>query len=257
MAADLNPREAGGEGPARGERTRRAARIPAGGGGGDGMDRALVIGASGGIGGALADGLEGRGLAVTRLSRRDGGPDLRDAGRFDAALAALDGPFAQVWVATGLLAPEGRAPEKALREIDAAALAEVLAVNTVPPALVLRHAPRLLPRREPSLLAVLSARVGSIGDNRLGGWHAYRASKAALNQLLRGAAIELARTHPRAVAVALHPGTVDTPFAARFAPARGKLAPSEAARRLLAVAGALGPDRSGSFLDHEGREVPW
>jgi NAD(P)-dependent dehydrogenase (short-subunit alcohol dehydrogenase family) len=221
------------------------------------LNTALVLGASGGIGAALAAALEGRGLAVTRLSRRHGGPDLRDPQATDRALAALPGPFAQIWVATGILAPAGRRPEKALREIDAQALSEVLAVNTIGPALVLRHAPRLLPRRDRSLLAVLSARVGSIGDNELGGWHAYRASKAALNMLLKGAAIELARTHPQAVAAALHPGTVDSPFTAGFDPAHGKLAPEEAARRLLAATDALTPADSGTFLDHRGRTVPW
>lgn len=218
---------------------------------------ALVIGASGGIGAALADALAARGLSVTRLARREGGPDLRDPAATERAFAALSGPFAQIWVATGILAPAGRRPEKALREIDAAAMAEMFAVNTIGPALVLRHAPRWLPRRGRSLLAVLSARVGSIGDNALGGWHAYRASKAALNMLLKGAAIELARTHPQAVAVALHPGTVDSPFTAGFSPAHGKLPPAEAARRLLAVTEALTPADSGSFRDHRGEVVPW
>ena len=219
------------------------------------MERALVIGASGGIGAALAGALEARGAAVTRLSRRDDGLDLLDPEAVERAMAGLGGPFDLILLATGILAPAGRAPEKALAQVDAAAMAEVLQVNAVGPALILRHAPRLLPRRGRSALGVLSARVGSIGDNRLGGWHAYRASKAALNQVVRGAAVELARTHPEAVVAALHPGTVETAFTAAYAPAHGKVGPAEAAGRLLAVMDGL--TETGTFRDAEGREVPW
>ena len=215
--------------------------------------RALVVGDSGGLGAALAAALRERG-EVVGVSRRDG-LDLRDGAAVDRVLAALGGPFDALWVATGILAPPGRRPEKALRELEAAAFAEVLAVNATGPALVLRHAPRLLPRRGRSVVGVLSARVGSIADNVLGGWHAYRASKAALNMVVRGAAIELARSHPEAVVAALHPGTVDTPFTAAYAPPYDKLAPEEAARRLLAVMDGL--RETGSFRDHRGEPVPW
>lgn len=221
------------------------------------MGRALVIGESGGIGAALAAALRARGAEVTGLSRSRDGLELRDPGSVERVMGGVAGPFELVLVATGLLAPEGRRPEKALAAIDAAAMAELMQVNAIGPALLLRHAPRLLPRRGRSALGVLSARVGSIGDNRLGGWHGYRASKAALNQVVRGAAIELGRTHPEAVVAALHPGTVATPFTAAHAPAHGTLAPREAARRLLAVLEALAPAETGRFWDHEGREVPW
>ncbi|MBP1806359.1 SDR family NAD(P)-dependent oxidoreductase [Rubellimicrobium aerolatum] len=221
------------------------------------MDRALVIGASGGIGAALARALEARGAEVARLSRSGDGLDLRDPASVERAMAGVEGPFGTVLVATGILAPEGRGPEKSLAALDAEAMAEVLRVNVVGPALVLRHAARLLPRRGRSALGVLSARVGSIGDNRLGGWHSYRASKAALNQVVRGAAIELARTHREAVVAALHPGTVETSFTEAYAPGHGKVTPEEAARRLLAVLDRLGPAETGRFWDHEGREVPW
>ena len=107
------------------------------------------------------------------------------------------------------------------------------------------------------MLGVLSARVGSIGDNHLGGWHGYRASKAALNQIVRGAAIELSRSRKEAVVAALHPGTVATPFTADYALPYQKLAPEESARRLLGVLDRLNPDETGRFWDHEGREVPW
>lgn len=221
------------------------------------MDRALVIGDSGGIGAALAEALRARGAEVTGLSRSRDRLDLRDPPSVERVMAGVEGPFGLVLVATGILAPEGRSPEKALAAMEAAALAEVMQVNATGPALLLRHAPRLLPRRGRSALGVLSARVGSIGDNRLGGWHGYRASKAALNQIVRGAAIELGRTHPGAVVTALHPGTVAMPFTAAYAPARDKLEPWEAARRLLAVLDGLAPERTGRFWDHEGHEVPW
>jgi NAD(P)-dependent dehydrogenase (short-subunit alcohol dehydrogenase family) len=221
------------------------------------MDRALVIGASGGIGGALAAALTERGAQVTGLSRRGQGLDLREPRSIERVLGGVEGPFGTVLIATGILARQGGAPEKSLAALQAEALAEVMQVNAVGPALALRHAPRLLPRRGRSVLGVLSARVGSIGDNRLGGWHAYRASKAALNQIVRGAAIELARTHPEAVVAALHPGSVATPFTEAYAPVHGKLPPEEAARRLLAVLDGLTPAETGRFWDHEGLEVPW
>lgn len=219
-------------------------------------EHALVIGASGGIGAALADEFARRALAVTGLSRRGDGLDVTDPGAVDRVLGRLDRPFARVVVATGILAPPGRRPEKSLAEIDAARMAEVIAVNTIGPALILRHLPRLLPRETSAVAAVLTARVGSIGDNRLGGWYSYRAAKAAANQIVRTAAIELARTHRQAALVALHPGTVDTAFTAAY---RGheKLTPAEAARRLADVMDGLGPAQSGRFYDHRGEAVPW
>jgi NAD(P)-dependent dehydrogenase (short-subunit alcohol dehydrogenase family) len=221
------------------------------------MNTALVIGSSGGIGAALVDALGARGARVTGLSRSQDGLDLRDPSTIERALGDLEGPFDAVLLATGVLAPAGGAPEKALAALEAATMAEVMQVNAIGPALILRHMPRLLPRRGRSVLGVLSARVGSIGDNNLGGWHSYRASKAALNQIVRGAAIELSRSHKEAVVAALHPGTVATPFTAAYSPAYEKLVPPEAARRLLEVLGRLTPDETGRFWDHEGREVPW
>ncbi|WP_210526232.1 SDR family NAD(P)-dependent oxidoreductase [Rubellimicrobium arenae] len=221
------------------------------------MEKGLVIGASGGVGAALAEALEAQGTDVVRLSRSSHGLDLRDADSIERVMGQVQGPFEAVLIATGLLAPPGEGPEKALATIDARSMAEVIQVNAIGPSLLLRHAPRLLPRGRRSVLGVLSARVGSIGDNRLGGWHSYRASKAALNQIVRGAAIELARTHREAVVAALHPGTVATPFTSAYEPPRGKLSPDEAARRLLAVLTRLTPAETGRFWDHEGREVPW
>lgn len=215
--------------------------------------RALVIGASGGIGGALAAGLRARGADVVALSRRQDGLDVTDEGSVERVLGKVAGPFDQVWLATGVL----EAPEKALRAVTAEGLMRAFAVNAVGPALVLRQLPRLMPRDREVRFAALSARVGSIGDNGLGGWYAYRAAKAALNQLVHTAAIEMARTHPRSVLVALHPGTVETGLAPAQRAGHPAVAPGVAAANLLAVLERLEPGDSGGFFDWKGEVVPW
>lgn len=221
------------------------------------MKNALIIGASGGIGSAVTAQLQGQGVAVTTLSRRADGLDVTSPEQVEQVLGALDGPFDLIFVAIGILAPDGGAPEKSLAAIDADAMARVLAVNTIGPALILRHSARLLPKDRRSVMAVLSARVGSIGDNQIGGWYSYRASKAALNQIVHGAAIELRRSHKRSICVALHPGTVATPFTAAYAD-RHKTVPAEtAAQNLLGVIGALRPDQTGGFYDYAGQEIVW
>jgi len=220
------------------------------------MDRALVIGASGGIGSALASELAARGADVTGLSRNGDGLDVTDPASVDRVLGALEGPFDTILVATGILAPEGDMPEKSLDAIDAKDMARTLAVNAIGPALVLRHAPRLLPRERRSVVGVLTARVGSIGDNRMGGWYSYRASKAAANQIVHGAAIEIGRKRTHAVVVALHPGTVETPFTAEY-PGHRKVAPDEAAQNLLNVLERLKPENSGGFYDYAGEAIAW
>jgi NAD(P)-dependent dehydrogenase (short-subunit alcohol dehydrogenase family) len=149
-------------------------------------------------------------------------------------------------------------PERSWREVDAAAMARAFAVNAIGPALLMKHFLPLLPRRGRSVFATLSARVGSIGDNRLGGWYSYRASKAALNQLVRTASIELRRRAPEAVCVALHPGTVATGLSAPFARAGLEVrSPEVAAADLLRVIGGLTAADSGGFFDHRGVAVPW
>lgn len=211
------------------------------------MARTLIIGASGGIGSAL---VRGCGSDVLGLSRSDGF-DLSDP----ASLAGVAPFFDRVIVATGALAPPGAAPEKSLAAIHPRAMADIFAINTIGPALVLAQVARLLPRDRRSVVGVLSARVGSIGDNRIGGWHSYRASKAALNQVIRGAAIELSRTRKQAICVALHPGTVDTPFTQAYA--APKVTADEAAANLLAVLDGLTVKETGGFYDYAGRPIPW
>ncbi|WP_422050519.1 SDR family oxidoreductase [Shimia sp.] len=218
--------------------------------------RALVIGDSGGIGAAIADRLRERGAEVVGLSRTHDGFDITDPEPVEASLNALEGEFQLVFVATGALVVTRQGPEKSLREVTAEEMAAQFAVNTIGPALVMRHAARLLPRKERGVFATLSARVGSIGDNRAGGWYSYRASKAALNQVMRTGAIELGRSHKQSICVALHPGTVETSFTANY-PAHKKHSAAVAAQALLDVLDGLSPKESGSFYDYEGAPVPW
>jgi NAD(P)-dependent dehydrogenase (short-subunit alcohol dehydrogenase family) len=219
--------------------------------------RALVVGATGGIGRALVMALQGRGAEVVGLSRSGDGLDVTDEASVAAAFAGLEPGFDLVVVATGALVLDGVGPEKTLRAVTAEGLAAQFAVNAVGPALVMKHALRLLPRGRVSRLAVLSARVGSIGDNQLGGWYGYRAAKAALNQLVRTASVEATRTHPMSVFVALHPGTVETGLAPSLRAGHPAVVPDVAAGNLLRVLEGLGPDQSGGFYDWKGQVVPW
>lgn len=221
------------------------------------MDRVLIIGASGGIGAALAAVWGAQGAGVVGLSRSVNGFDVTDEASVEAHLSRLEGPFDAVVVATGALAVGGAVPEKTIRAVTAQGMADQFAVNTIGPALVLRHAARLLPRKGRSVCAVLTARVGSIGDNRIGGWTSYRAAKAATNQIVHTTAIELARTHPELVCVALHPGTVQTPFTAKYLGRHPAVPAPQAARNLVNVMNGLTAAQTGGFFDWSGREIMW
>lgn len=230
------------------------------------MSAAVVIGATGGIGASLAAAIEeeDEGAQVWRFGRScagDGHLDLTDEASIAAAAArvAAGGPApALVVVATGLLHRGEHPPEKAMAELDPAWLAELFAVNATGPALVAKHFLPVMPRAGRCVFAVLSARVGSLADNTLGGWYGYRASKAALNQLVRTLAIEQKRRNDRSIVVALHPGTVDTalsrPFQANVR--RDQLfAPDRAAVQLLDVIDGLKPPDSGRHFAWDGSEI--
>ena len=223
--------------------------------------RALVIGASGGIGSAFVRALaaDPRCGAVCGLHRQSSPPiDLADEASVVAAAAALAGqaPLHLIVNAAGLLHGPLGPPEKKLGDVSASRLLASFQVNAIGPALLLRHFSPLL-ARERAVLALLSARVGSIGDNRLGGWYGYRASKAALNMLVRTAAIELRRSQPRCVLVALHPGTVDTALSRPFGGAETGRPADTAVAQMLAVIDSLVPDDSGSFVAWDGQRLPW
>lgn len=225
--------------------------------------RAVVVGASGGIGAALADKLEESGTDVQRLSRSAQGAgylDLEDEQTIAEAAQRIgeSGPVDLVLVATGLLHGERAGPEKDWRQLDPEMLARNFAINATGPALVAKHFLPLLPDEGRAGFAALAARVGSIGDNRLGGWYSYRASKAALVMLMRTFSVELARKKPDAFCVALHPGTVDTSLSEPFqrnVPAGKLFTPKFSATRLLDVLGGIGPEQSGRQFAWDGKEI--
>ncbi|MEL6374112.1 MAG: SDR family NAD(P)-dependent oxidoreductase [Pseudomonadota bacterium] len=224
--------------------------------------RALVCGASGAIGAAFVTHLEADEACagVTGLSRSGTPPlDLTAQASIATCAQALadHAPFHLIIDATGMLHDGDVQPEKALRAIDPDHMARSFAVNATGPALLLKHFAALLPRDEPCVFAKLSARVGSIGDNRLGGWYAYRASKAALNMLLKAASIELARTHRQSTVLALHPGTVVSALSDPFAGTRERMTPHEAAGKMLRVIGSATPADTGSFRAYDGTTIPW
>lgn len=225
---------------------------------------AVVIGSRGGIGSALQTKLydEQQYDAVLGLNRVDTPRlDLLDQTSIKSAadwVKDQKGDIRLIVDATGALTVSGNRPEKSMREIDPTHLAEAYAVNAIGPALVMKHFLPLLPRSGRSVFATLSARVGSIGDNQLGGWYAYRASKAALNQLVKTVAIEISRKAPDAICVALHPGTVKTPLTDGFAKSGLDVqTPHEAAVKILTVLRSLEPKANGGFFDCRGERIPW
>lgn len=227
----------------------------------------VVIGATGGIGQALVQTLQialpqGEVLALSRRSVP--ALDLQNEASLAQAATSISkhsqdtGRTLRLVInATGTLHTP-YPPEKSWAQLDAVAMAQVFAVNTFGPALLMKHLLPLLPREGKAVFATLSAKVGSIGDNRLGGWYSYRASKAALNQLVHTAAIELRRRHPEALCVALHPGTVETDLSTPFAKTGlDVVSPAHAAARLLQVIDGLAASDSGGFFNHDGSPLPW
>jgi NAD(P)-dependent dehydrogenase (short-subunit alcohol dehydrogenase family) len=225
---------------------------------------AVVIGANGGIGRALVAGLKDAapGHKVMGLSRQSSPAiDLTSEATIKACahrVAAQEEPLRLLVIATGILHDGEMKPERSLRDLSPEQLARAFAINTIGPALVLKHFTPLLAREGRSVIAVLSAKVGSIGDNELGGWYGYRASKAALNQIIRTTSIELRRSRRDAICVALHPGTVDTPLSAPFSKVGlNTRSPDVAAHELLSVIERLAPADSGRFMDYRGDMIPW
>ena len=232
-----------------------------------------VVGASGGVGKALVDLLAddekiGGVYAFSRTPIDFGQNnvnghflDLTDEASIEAAadVATAERPLDLVIVAAGILhSGSGIRPEKGMREINPQSMGQVIAVNAIGPALVAKHFLPKLSKDHKTAFAAISARVGSISDNRLGGWASYRMSKAALNMLLKTASIEHARTRPESVVVALHPGTVDTnlsrPFTRRVEPAK-LFSPAYSAGQLLQVIDSLGPDDTGGFFAYDKSQV--
>jgi NAD(P)-dependent dehydrogenase (short-subunit alcohol dehydrogenase family) len=223
--------------------------------------RALIIGASGGIGAAFMDALTenprcGQVLGLHRHS--DPAIDFDDEASVAAAAAilALQPKFHLIINATGVLHAPNAMPEKKLSDLNYAQLMDTFRINTFGPALVLRHFTPLLDP-EHSAMALISAKVGSIEDNRLGGWYSYRASKAALNMLIKTAAIEVKRSKPQAVLVSLHPGTVNSKLSQPFRGAEIGRPAEAAAQDMLRVIDQLKPADTGGFYTYDGKVLPW
>lgn len=232
--------------------------------------RALVLGASGAIGAALVAALrqDAACVQVIGLSRASQPRfDLEDEASMAQAAAQLQAnlradsataaPLALVIDATGALTIDGRGPEKHLGALNAAQLARAFAINATGPALLFKHFMPLLATEQRCIYAKLSARVGSISDNRKGGWYGYRASKAALNMLLQTAAIEAARKRPQLVVAALQPGTVASALSQPFAAAQDCLSPAQSAAGLLAALDALPAQAAAHFVDYQGQPIAW
>ena len=234
---------------------------------------AVIIGATGGIGRALVEELHARSgfKTIHALSRSGGGEwpkgvkpgkiDILDEESIEAAAARMkeDGPVELCIIAAGILS-EGDAlqPEKTWRHQSMEAYERVFRLNTFGPGLVAKHFLPLMPRGERAVFAALSARVGSIGDNGFGGWHAYRASKAALNMLIRNFAIEWARKSEESICVGLHPGTVDTGLSKPFqgnVPDKKLFTPEQSAGYLLDVIAKLTPSDTGKVFDWQGEAI--
>lgn len=236
----------------------------------DEQNSALVIGASGGLGAALkaqlsvdAQFAQVLGLARSQSERDSPNLDISD----DQSMASgaewlktkcAGKPLRLVIVATGFLHSDGNGPERSLAQLDAAYLRQVFAINAIGPALLLKHLSPLFPKSGDAKIVFISAKVGSIGDNALGGWYGYRASKAALNQIVKTASIELARRNKQTCCIAMHPGTVSTALSDPF----GKTGlnvrkPVLAAQEILKVIHQLTPQDNGRFVDYLGQGLPW
>ena len=225
---------------------------------------AVVLGSSGGIGRAIRDKLVKKKIFYDVISAsRETSPKVdlkseRSIIDLAEAIKKTDRELRLVVDATGLLHNENIFPEKNLRSLTHEALLENFLVNAIGPVLCLKHLSALFPREGKSVFVSLSARVGSVGDNHLGGWYSYRASKTALNQLIKTASIELARGLPDHVSVAVHPGTVATKLSKPFSKAGLKLlTPDEAAAKLWKVIESLESSDTGKFFDNEKRPIPW
>ncbi len=227
---------------------------------------AVVIGAGGAIGSALANSLEESGdyNHVFRLSRHSSDDhfidisdeqSIADCAQF---VADKNASPSLILCATGILHQQDKQPEKSLRELDGEWLARVYQVNAIGPAMVAKHFMPLLPRKDRAIFAALGARVGSISDNHLGGWYGYRASKAALHMFIRNIAIEWARKNPAALAIAIHPGTVDSSLSEPFqrsVPDNTLFTPAYSAEKMLHVIKQLNPEQSGKAFAWDGQEI--
>lgn len=222
--------------------------------------RAVVAGSTGGIGAAFVELLkQDENCGEVIEFSRSTWPAIKfdDEATIKNAAQSIVGEIHLFIDATGFLSDEIIKPEKSLKTLDAQNMTRLFELNAMGPALLMKHFTPLMPKKERAIFATLSARVGSIGDNSLGGWYSYRASKAALNMFLKCTAIEISRNKREALCVALHPGTVETSLSDPFSGSRERFTPQNAAHQMLEVLDGLNSEQTGTFWDYKGDAVEW
>lgn len=221
--------------------------------------RALIIGSSGAIGSAIKESLIKRiGIGnVVCLSRAENGLDFMKPKSISVLAKKQVGLFQLIVDATGALEIEGIGPEKSFDSLEHNQMLEQFMVNAIGPALLIKHFMKFLPTKGKVVFVTLSARVGSISDNRLGGWVSYRASKAALNQIIKTAAIENSRRNSQSVFMAIHPGTVRSKLTEKYLGRHAFVEAEEAAKSIIGVIEQKQAKDSGGFYAFNGALIPW
>lgn len=223
------------------------------------MDRVLVIGANGTIGSAIKKHLLNANYEVDSLTQTD--TDYSEQSLQNHFLSLEQGiPFSMIVCCIGTLHNDNLSPEKRLSQLNSDALSEYFRINTVIPSLCLRFFHPLLDKQAPSKFVFLSAMVGSISDNQLGGWYGYRSSKAALNMMVKTASIEVNRSNKQACLAVIHPGTTQGPLSKPFSSGVSKdkyYTPAQSAQRIIELSESLGPEQTGQFFNWDGSQLPW
>ena len=220
--------------------------------------RALVFGASGGIGQAFSRFLENKlgSENVVKISRSFDGFEISDEEKIFKLSESIEGSFNLIITATGVLQTTEEGPEKTINVVKQKSMIDMMTINAIGPALLLKNFSKKLDKTKFSVFVNLSARVGSITDNRLGGWISYRSSKAALNQIIKTSSIEINRRNKNAICVGLHPGTVKTRFTEKFQNTTETISPDESVKMMMNVVEKLSVDDNGSCFAYDGKVIP-
>ncbi len=220
--------------------------------------RALVFGASGGIGQAFSRFLENKlgSENVVNVSRSVDGFEITDEEKILKFSESIEGSFNLIINATGVLQTTGEGPEKTINVVKQKSMSDMMTINAIGPALLLKNFSKKLDKTKFSVFVNLSARVGSVTDNRLGGWISYRSSKAALNQIIKTSSIEINRRNKNAICVGLHPGTVKTRFTEKFQNTTETISPDESVEMMMKVVENLSVDDNGYCFAYDGKVIP-
>ena len=220
--------------------------------------RALVFGASGGIGQAFSRFLDNKlgSENVVNVSRSFDGFEISDEEKILKFSESIEGSFSLIINATGVLQTTEEGPEKTINVVKQKSMIDMMTINAIGPALLLKNFSKKLDKTKFSVFVNLSARVGSITDNRLGGWISYRSSKAALNQIIKTSSIEINRRNKNAICVGLHPGTVKTSFTEKFQNTTETISPDESVKMMMNVVENLSVDDNGYCFAYDGKVIP-